>query len=116
MWKAIVAAIVVYAAVDAAGGFMLRQFGLAYLHAFIAMFCGMFVGGYMAGRNFIGIAVALNLGFSLLNYVIVARMREQSVIGLILEQHPMVTVGSFAGAILGAWLGGRFALQRRAPA
>ena len=116
MWKAIVAAIVVYAAVDAAGGFMLRQFGLAYLHAFIAMFCGMFVGGYMAGRNFIGIAVALNLGFSLLNYVILARMREQSVIGLILEQHPMVTVGSFAGAILGAWLGGRFALQRRAPA
>ena len=114
MWKAILAAVVVYLATDAAAGFLLEPVGLTYLHAFIAMFCGMLVGGYLAGRNFIWIAIALNLGFSMLTYVVVAQMREQSVISLILEQHPMVSIGSFAGAILGAWLGRQ--LARPAPA
>lgn len=109
MWKAILAAIVVYLATDAAADFVLEPIGLSYLHAFLAMFCGMLVGGYLAGRNFIWIAIALNLGFSTLTYVVVAQMREQSVISLILEQHPMVSIGSFAGAILGAWLGRRLA-------
>ena len=105
MLKAIIAAIVVYLAVDAASDFVLGPLGLSYLHAFIAMFCGMFVGGYLARRNFIWIAILLNLGFSSLTYVVVAQMREQSVISLIAEQHPMVSIGSFGGAILGAWLG-----------
>lgn len=112
MWKAVLAAIVIYLATDAASDFVLQPIGLGYLHAFIAMFCGMLVGGFLAGRagrGFIWIAVALNLGFSTLTYVVVAQMREQSVLSLVLEQHPMVSMGSFAGAIIGAWLGGRLA-------
>lgn len=105
MLKAIIAAIFVYLAMDAASNFVLGPLGLGYLHAFIAMFCGMFVGGYLAKRNFIWIAILLNLAFSALTYVVVAQMREQSVISLITEQHPMVSLGSFGGAILGAWLG-----------
>ena len=38
-------------------------------------------------------------------------MREQSVMSLVLEQHPMVSLGSFAGAILGAWLGRELAVR-----
>ena len=53
VWKAILAATVVYLVADAAGNWLLDRVGLGYLHAFIAMFCGMFVGGYLAGRNFI---------------------------------------------------------------
>lgn len=116
MWKAIVAAIVVYLAVDAGSNFVLEPFGLTFVHAFIAMFCGMLVGGYLAGCNFIWIAIGLNLGFSLLTYVVVAQMREQGIISLILEQHPMVSIGSFAGAILGAWLGRSLAVQRSTAA
>ncbi len=112
MWKAILAAILVYLATDAAGDFLLKPIGLSYMHAFVAMFCGMLVGGYLAGRNFIWIAVALNLAFSTLTYVVVAQMREQTVLSLIMEQHPMVSIGSYAGAILGAWLGRRLATLR----
>ncbi len=105
MLKAIIAAVLVYLAIDTASDFVLGPLDLSYLHAFIAMFCGMFVGGYLAKRNFIWVAILLNLGFSTLTYVVVAQMREQSVFSLIAEQHPMVSLGSFGGAILGAWLG-----------
>jgi hypothetical protein len=119
MWKAVLAAIVVYIALDAAGTFVLTPFGLNYLHAFIAMFFGMLVGGYLAGRmgkGFLLIALVLNLGFSGLNYVIVANMREQSVLSLIAEQHLMVSVGSIIGAVLGAWVGGQLASRKEQPA
>lgn len=76
------------------------------------MFCGMFVGGYLAGRNFVWIAVVLNLFFSGLTYLAVAQMRDQPPIDLLREQHPLISVGSFAGAMLGAWLGRRIALRR----
>ena len=102
---AIAAAIVVYLAADAGFSVVLEPLDLEHLHAFLAMFCGMLVGGFLAGRNFVWIAVALNLGFSALTYVAVARMRQQSIVELVAEQHLMISVGSFAGAILGAWLG-----------
>ena len=105
MIKAIAAAVAVYLLVDAASDVVLAPLGLGYLHAFLAMLCGMSVGGYLAGRNFIWIAIAINLLFSIATYVAVAQMREQTVTSLILEQHPMISLGSFAGAILGAWLG-----------
>jgi uncharacterized membrane protein YfcA len=114
MLKAIIAAVVVYLLADAAWDFVLEPIGLSYLHAFLAMFCGMLVGGYLANRNFIWVAVALNLFFSTLTYVLVARMRNQSPVDLILEQHLMVSVGSFVGAILGAWLGQRIASRKPA--
>ena len=60
--------------------------------------------------------VLVNLGFSGLNYVVVANWREQSVLSLIAEQHLMVSVGSGVGAILGAWLGGQLAVRREQPA
>lgn len=119
MWKAVLAAIVVYIALDAAGTFVLTPFGLNYLHAFIAMFFGMLVGGYLAGRmgkGFVLIALVLNLGFSGLNYFVVANMREQSVLSLIAEQHLMVSAGSLVGAILGAWLGSQLAGRREQAA
>jgi uncharacterized PurR-regulated membrane protein YhhQ (DUF165 family) len=105
MIKAIIAAVAVYLLVDAASDFVLQPLGLGYSHAFLAMFCGMSVGGYLANRNFIWVAITINLVFSVVTYVAVALMREQSVIDLVLEQHPMISLGSFAGAILGAWLG-----------
>ena len=107
---AVVAAVIVYLLGDAGWTFVLQPFGLDYMHAFLAMFCGMGVGGYIANRNFIWIAVALNLFFSTLTYVLVARMRDQSPVDLLLEQHFMISIGSFAGAILGAWLGRRLAV------
>lgn len=121
MIRAIVVAIVIYLATDATGDYVLAPMGIGYMHAFIAMFLGMGAGGYLAGRagrGFIGIALVLSLAFSTLTYVVVAQMREQSVISLILEQHPMVSVGSFVGALLGAWLGGRLATtpERDQPA
>ena len=116
MLKAIIAAIVVYLLIDAASDFVLEPIGLTYLHAFLAMFCGMFVGGYLAGRPFIWIAVGINLFFSALTYIVVARMRDQSPIDLLLEQHLMISVGSFVGAILGAWLGRVIATRRASPA
>ena len=105
MLKAIVAAIAVYLLIDTGSDFILQPIGLSYLHAFLAMFFGMAVGGYLAGRNFIWVAVAINVFFSGLTYIVVANMRDQSPIELIMEQHPMISLGSFAGAILGAWLG-----------
>lgn len=112
MLRATIAAVAVYLAADAAWSLVLKPFGFDYLHAFLAMFCGMFVGGYLAGRSFVWIAVAVNLFFSTLTYVIVANMRDQSPVELLLEQHPMISIGSFAGAILGAWLGRRLAFNR----
>ena len=104
---AVVAAIIVYLLADAGWSFVLAPIGLEYMHAFLAMFCGMLVGGYIAHRNFIWIAIALNLFFSTLTYVLVAKIRDQSPVDLLLEQHLMISIGSFAGAILGAWLGRR---------
>jgi len=112
MAKAIVAAVVVYLVADAAFDFILKPIGLEYLHAFLAMFCGMLVGGYLANKNFVWIAVALNLFFSALTYTVISRMRDQSPIELILEQHFMVSAGSFVGAILGAWFGRKITLRR----
>jgi uncharacterized membrane protein YfcA len=109
MAAAIVAAVIVYLLADAGWSYVLKPIGLDYMHAFLAMFCGMLVGGYIANRNFIWVAVALNLFFSTLTYVLVARMRGQSPVDLLLEQHFMISLGSFAGAILGAWLGRRLA-------
>jgi len=109
---AIGTAIVVYLLGDAGWTFVLKPIGLDYLHAFLAMFFGMGAGGYLANRNFIAIAVAINLFFSTLTYVLVANMRDQSPVELVLEQHLMVSVGSFVGAILGAWLGRRIAVAR----
>ena len=105
MIKAIVSAVAVYLVIDAGSDLLLEPLGLGYLHAFIAMLCGMFVGGWLAGRRFLPVALLLALGFSLISYVIVSQMREQSLLSLILEQHPMISVGSIAGAALGAWLG-----------
>jgi hypothetical protein len=114
MIKPIAAAIAVYLLADALGDFLLAPIGLEYLHAFIAMFCGMFVGGYLAKSNFVWIALAINLFFSILTYVGVAMMREQSVLSLVQEQHLMVSLGSFAGAALGAWAGQKFKAARKA--
>ena len=50
-----------------------------------------------------------------LTYIVVGRMREQSPIDLLLEQHWMISVGSFVGAALGAWLG-QLSAARRKPA
>jgi uncharacterized PurR-regulated membrane protein YhhQ (DUF165 family) len=112
MLIAVIAAIIVYLLVDAASDLVLKPVGLEYMHAFLAMFCGMLVGGYLANKTFIWIAVAINLVFSLLTYILVAQMRDQSPTDLLLEQHPMISIGSFAGAILGAWLGRKIALSK----
>jgi len=106
MLKAISAAIIVYLLADAGLNYVLEPVGLSYMHAFLAMFCGMLVGGYLATSNFIWIALALNLFSSTLTYLLIANMREQAPLDLMLEQHPMISIGSFAGAALGAWLGG----------
>jgi hypothetical protein len=116
MIKAVLAAVVVYLAIDAGSDRLLEPVGLGYLHAFIAMFCGMFVGGWLAGRRFVPVALLLALGFSLLSYVIVSQMRDQSLLSLVLEQHPMISVGSIVGALLGAWLGYQVASRRRLDA
>jgi len=113
MTKPVIASIIVYLIMDSVSDFILEPIGLDYLHAFIAMFCGMFVGGLVAGKNFVPAALIINLCFSMLTYMLVAQMREQSVISLIGEQHLMVSVGSFAGAALGAWLGRQLAQLRR---
>ena len=105
MLKAIIAAVVVYLLVDAASDFFLAPIGATYLHAFIAMFCGMLVGGYLAKQKFVWVAVLINLIFSVVTYTLVARMREQAILDLVLEQHLAISLGSFVGAILGAWLG-----------
>ncbi|MBT8441031.1 MAG: hypothetical protein KJO76_01500 [Gammaproteobacteria bacterium] len=112
MLKATIAAVFVYLVSDAAWDFVLKPIGLDYMHAFLAMFCGMLVGGYIAKRRFVWVAIALNLFFSTLTYVVIANMRDQSPLELLLEQHPMISIGSFAGAILGAWLGQQLASRK----
>lgn len=115
MAKAIVAAIVVYALGDGVWSFLLAPVGLSYLHAFLAMLGGMFVGGYLAKRPFIAIAVTISILLSLVNYALVANMRDQNMLELMLEQHPMVSIGSIVGAALGAWLGQSLAQRKEAP-
>jgi len=105
MLKAVIVAIGVYLVADPVSDFMLEPVGLSYLHAFAAMFVGMLAGGYLAPRSFVGVALLINLTFSVLTYVLVARVREQPVLDLIAEQHLMVSTGSFVGAGLGAWVG-----------
>jgi len=110
--RASIVAILVYLLLDAGSDLLLEPVGLNYLHAFIAMFGGMFAGGWIAQRGFVPIAVGLSLAFSLLSYVLVANMRDQGVLELILEQHPMISIGSIVGAVLGA-LTGQYIWQRR---
>jgi len=112
MLKAVFAAIAVYLLADAVGSRLLEPVGLGYWHAFLAMFCGMLVGGYILKRGFIGIALLINLAFSMLSYVLVAQMRSQPLLDLIREQHLMISIGSFAGAALGAWVGMQLATRR----
>jgi hypothetical protein len=107
MTKAVLAAIACYVVADALFDRLLEPLGLGYLHAFLAMASGMFVGGYLARRGFVPVALCINLAFSLLTYGAVAWLREQPVLALITDQHPMISLGSFAGAALGAWLGMR---------
>jgi hypothetical protein len=110
--RASIVAIVIYLVLDAGSDFLLEPIGLTYLHAFIAMFGGMFVGGWIAQKGFVPVAVCLSLAFSMLSYVLVANMRDQALLDLILEQHPMISIGSIVGAVLGA-LSGQFLRQRR---
>jgi hypothetical protein len=110
--RASVAAILIYLLLDTGSDFLLGPIGLTYLHAFIAMFGGMFVGGWIARRSFVPVAVSLSLAFSMLSYVLVASMRDQDVLDLILEQHPMISVGAIVGAALGA-IAGQFVGERR---
>lgn len=114
MLKAILVAIACYVAGDALFSRLLTPLGLDYLHAFLAMFAGMLAGGYLARRGFIPVALLINLGFSALTYVVVSRMRDVPLLELIGDQHPMVSIGSFAGAALGAWLGMRLRRLRDA--
>lgn len=114
MVKAVLAAIACYLVGDVLFSRLLDPLGLGYLHAFLAMLVGMVAGGYLAGRGFIPVALAINLVFSILTYVGVSRMRGQPLLELISEQHPMISVGTFAGAALGAWLGMRLRQSRAA--
>lgn len=107
MRKPVLVAIACYLAGDALFSRLLEPLGLGYLHAFAAMFAGMLAGGYLARRGFVPVALAINLAFSALTYVVVSQMRGQPLLELIGEQHPMISLGSFAGAALGAWLGMR---------
>lgn len=116
MLKAILAATACYLAGDVLFSRLLDPLGLGYLHAFLAMLVGMLAGGYLAGRGFIPVALGINLAFSALTYVVVSRLRGQPLLELIGEQHPMISVGSFAGAALGAWLGMRLRRSRTASA
>lgn len=105
MLKPVLIAIACYLAGDALFSRLLDPLGLGYLHAFFAMLVGMLAGGYLAGRGFVPVALAINLAFSALTYVVVSQIRGQPLLELIGEQHPMISLGSFAGAALGAWLG-----------
>lgn len=107
MLKPILVAIACYVAGDALFSRVLTPLGLDYLHAFLAMFAGMLAGGYLARRGFIPVALLINLTFSALTYVLVSRMRDVQLLELVGEQHPMISIGSFAGAALGAWIGMR---------
>ena len=112
MLKAIVVAVVLYLIGDIAWTRILAPVGLDYAHAFLAMLGGMLAGGYIARRDFVWVAVAINAFLSTLTYVLVANMRDQSPLDLLLEQHPMISVGSFVGAVLGASLGQWIALKK----
>jgi hypothetical protein len=113
MTRAVIVAIAAYIAGDALFDRLLEPFGLGYLHAFAAMFVGMLAGGYLAGRGFLPVALGINVAFSALTYGVVARLRDQPVLDLIAAQHPMVSIGSFAGAALGALAGMRWRRSRR---
>jgi hypothetical protein len=105
--KASVVAIACYLAGDVVLSRLLEPLGLGYLHAFAAMLIGMLAGGYVARQGFIPIALGINLAFSALTYTVVSALRDEPVLDLIAAQHPMISLGSFAGAALGAWLGMR---------
>lgn len=107
MTKAIAVAVAVYIAADVLFDRLLEPFGLGYLHAFAAMSAGMLAGGYLAGHGFLPVALGINLVFSALTYGVVARLRDQNVLELIMDQHPLVSIGSFVGAALGAMAGMR---------
>lgn len=108
MTKAIAVAVAVYIAADVLFDRLLEPFGLGYLHAFAAMSAGMLAGGYLAGRGFLPVALGINLVFSALTYGVVARLRDQDMLELIMDQHPLVSIGSFVGAALGAMSGMRW--------
>ncbi|MBL8201658.1 MAG: hypothetical protein JNK40_11840 [Chromatiales bacterium] len=115
MLKPVLAATGCYVAGDLLFSRLLDPLGLGYLHAFLAMFAGMLVGGYLAGRGFVPVALAINLAFSALTYLAVSQMRGQPLLELIGGQHPMISLGSFAGAALGAWLGMRLRRVGQGP-
>lgn len=105
MKNAIIASIVVYLVGDALWTFFLKPIGWGDLHALLSMFGGMFVGGFMARRNFVTVAAGIAIVFSLLSYSLVAMMREQSMLDLIVEQPLLISLGSLIGAIIGAMAG-----------
>lgn len=105
LFRASIVAVLIYLVLDAGSDFILEPLDLYFLHAFIAMFGGMFVGGWIARRDFVPVAIGLSLTFSMLSYLIVANMRDQGLLELILEQHPMISIGAIVGAALGAMVG-----------
>jgi len=107
--KPIAASILVYLASDVLWTYLLTPIGLGDLHALLAMFGGMVVGGFLARQGFLWTAISIAVFFSLLSYGAVAMMRDQNILELVVEQSLLISLGSFAGAVGGAtvgmWLG-----------